>query len=228
MKGVSLRSEEAHKAVVSIACYNRQCAISSLFRHLKSLMQIGNRQSQRFHAEEMGALVVYSRGFICQTRWSIFQKESNGRVCICVKWNGLPWVVSGIALMPEMLLCCTLLYVGHKTQLQLLDVTSTNPSPIWIQGCCLRRWPCCTNWQLTSWIGCKFIYKLKLRHKLLNSMLTSYFTSHDCGCQHCSFICMSSHELIRWRNCCLIFFRFLCFCSFGTFSPPKWKLGRQV
>lgn len=94
---------------------------------------------------------------------------------------------------------------SQKTQLQLLDVTSMNPSSIWIQGCCLRRWPCCTNWQLTSWIGCEFIYKLKLRHKLLNSMLTSYFTSHDCGCQHCSFICMSSHELIRWRNCCLIF-----------------------
>lgn len=57
MKGVSLRSEEAHKAVVSIACYNRQCAISSLFRHLKSLMQIGSRQSQCFHTEWMGAPV---------------------------------------------------------------------------------------------------------------------------------------------------------------------------
>lgn len=55
MKGVSLHSEEAHKAAVSIACYNRQRAISSLFRHLQSLMQIGGRQSQYFHTEWMGA-----------------------------------------------------------------------------------------------------------------------------------------------------------------------------
>lgn len=142
MKGVSLHSEGAHKAVVSIACYNRQRAISSLFRHLKSIMQIGNRQSQCFHTEGMGAL-VYPCGFICQTWWSIFQRESNGRVCICVKWNRFPWIVSGIALMPDMLLCCMLLYVGHKKLFQRLNLTSMNLSPIWIQGCCIRRWPYC-------------------------------------------------------------------------------------
>lgn len=55
MKGVSLGSEEAHKAGVSIARYNRQRSISSLFRHLKSLMQIGNHHSQCFHTEGTGA-----------------------------------------------------------------------------------------------------------------------------------------------------------------------------
>ena len=90
----SLHSEEAHKAAVSIASYSRQQAISSLFRHPESLMQIGNRQSQCFLTEGMGA-PVYLCGFSCQTWWSIFHRESNRRVCeIFVERKWFPWIDS--------------------------------------------------------------------------------------------------------------------------------------
>lgn len=113
MKGVSLRSEEAHNAVVSIARHNRQRSISSLFRHLKSLMQIDNRHSRCFRTEAKGAHVC-PRGFICQTRWSIFFKGSqmeggckNVREKAELKQSH-PGFLGGIALMPAMLLCCML------------------------------------------------------------------------------------------------------------------------
>lgn len=55
--------------------------------------------------------------------------------------------------MPDILLCCVLLYVGYRKLFQRFNPTSVNGSPIWILGCCIRRWPYCMHWQLTciSW-----------------------------------------------------------------------------
>lgn len=39
--------------------------------------------------------------------------------------------------MPDMLLCCMLLYVGHKKLFQKLNPTSMNLWTLWILGCCL-------------------------------------------------------------------------------------------
>lgn len=88
MKGVSLRSEAAHKAGVSIAHYNRQRSISSLFRHLKSLMQIGNRHSQCSHTEGMGAPFLPMWGLFVKHDDIFFKgSQMEGFVkCLCAGW----------------------------------------------------------------------------------------------------------------------------------------------
>lgn len=43
-----------------------------------------------------------------------------------LKGNGFLWIASGIALMPDMLLCCLLLYVGYRKLFQRRSLTSVN------------------------------------------------------------------------------------------------------
>lgn len=189
-------------------------------------MQIGNRLSQCFHTLGTGA-PVYPCGFICQTWWVFFQRESmKGFVkCFCgtdLKWNGFLKVVSGIALMLDMLLCCVLLYVGYKS---CTRSSSVFISHIWTGVCCVWRWHHCiysdslqahyetcdvdfvNRWSLSWQLDAKLFIRMRdcCKSRTSNPM-TEAVT-----------IWTETHEHIWFSDCCLNS-RLLCFCVFGTFS----------